>query len=369
MKMFADNIIHVTATVRGGHLVGIAIAPRRPPLFGRLLAGKPADDAVGLMPSLFALCSNAHEHAARTAIEAARGVEALATVRSRRVILVLIERMAELMRGLSGGTGVFARPQQIAALRALRGTLTELAAAVRSGAVPAAGSLVALKDGLAALGIGGEEGPGDEVAAAISALADDVDHIMLDAAAAPLRASHDRDVIGRLRDGGDIFAMTPALDGVLFETGAFARGLSGRTAEHDAPRRGGVADRLLARVREVPVLARRISALLHETDDKERGGDTIAGYALGPRIGAAAVECARGRLFHLVELDDADRVARFACLAPTEWNFHPEGPLRRGLDGAAVADAPRAREAIIRLAGALDPCVEVAVDVREADDA
>jgi hypothetical protein len=369
MKMFADNIIHVTATVRGGRLAEVAIAPRHPPLIGRLLAGKQADDIVGLMPSLFALCSNAHEHAARTAIEAAWGVEALAAVRARRVVLVLIERMAELMRGLGGGTGVFVRPEQISVLRALRGTLTELTAALRLGATPAPDSLAALNDGLAALGVDPEEGPSEEIVAAISTLAGDVDRIILDSTAAPLRASHDRAVIGRLLEGGDLFAMTPALDGALFETGAFARGLSDRAVERDAPRHGGVADRLLARVREVPVLARRIAALLHDADADANGDDTIAGYAAGSRIGAAAVECARGRLFHLVELDNAGRVARFAYLAPTEWNFHPAGPLRRALGGAAVADVPRAREAITRLAGALDPCVEVAVDVRETGDA
>jgi hypothetical protein len=59
-------------------------------------------------------------------------------------------------------------------------------------------------------------------------------------------------------------------------------------------------------------------------------------------------------------------VSDYKILAPTEWNFHPEGPLTRGLLGARVAEAaaPPVRRAVALLATALDPCVgfELVVD-------
>lgn len=66
---------------------------------------------------------------------------------------------------------------------------------------------------------------------------------------------------------------------------------------------------------------------------------------LGPGAGLAWVEMARGVLIHQVVLDHAGDDARVAAcnvIAPTDWNFHPEGAfaqlvetLPRRLDGAA----------------------------------
>lgn len=69
------------------------------------------------------------------------------------------------------------------------------------------------------------------------------------------------------------------------------------------------------------------------------------------------VECARGRLVHRVAVAGG-RVADYKILAPTEWNFHPEGPLARGLAGAWVGrETAAVRQSIEWLVTALDPCV------------
>jgi coenzyme F420-reducing hydrogenase alpha subunit len=81
------------------------------------------------------------------------------------------------------------------------------------------------------------------------------------------------------------------------------------------------------------------------------------------------VESPRGRLHHLVRLDTAGRVAFYAILAPTEWNFGADGPLVATLraNRPTADDAGRAR--VERIAAAFDPCVGFAVTVKERDHA
>ena len=75
----------------------------------------------------------------------------------------------------------------------------------------------------------------------------------------------------------------------------------------------------------------------------------------------AQVQAARGLLVHRVAIR-AGRVADYRILAPTEWNFHPQGAAALGL--ATLPDADD--ETLHRLGGlfvtALDPCV--AYDLR-----
>jgi uptake hydrogenase large subunit len=51
-------------------------------------------------------------------------------------------------------------------------------------------------------------------------------------------------------------------------------------------------------------------------------------------------------------------------LAPTEWNFHPDGPLARVLTG--FRPGRDAAAAITRRAAAFDPCVALRVAIESA---
>ena len=86
---------------------------------------------------------------------------------------------------------------------------------------------------------------------------------------------------------------------------------------------------------------------------------------LGSGEGLAAVQTARGLLLHRARLADG-QVMDYQIVAPTEWNFHPDGALVRGLSGLAVDDEPalelRARVAV----QALDPCVGCRIEVGHA---
>lgn len=68
-------------------------------------------------------------------------------------------------------------------------------------------------------------------------------------------------------------------------------------------------------------------------------------------------EMARGLLLHWVQLDAQGRVADYRVLAPTEWNFHPQGVLAKALTTLNPNDTVSAWA----LAAAFDACVECQV--------
>lgn len=83
------------------------------------------------------------------------------------------------------------------------------------------------------------------------------------------------------------------------------------------------------------------------------------GLHLGPDDGLAWVEMARGLLVHRVRLhgDGADsRVQACQVLAPTEWNFQPQGEVAHRV-AALDARAPGVARQVGLLMAAFDPCV------------
>lgn len=101
------------------------------------------------------------------------------------------------------------------------------------------------------------------------------------------------------------------------------------------------------------------------------GGDGCLAHgavATGPNRGLAWVEMARGLLVHQVEVDPASgRVLACRVVAPTEWNFHPQGEVAQRL---ARLDPAQPETALARrvhlLVAAFDPCVPFTIERRAA---
>ncbi|MCP4934253.1 MAG: Ni,Fe-hydrogenase I large subunit, partial [bacterium] len=73
-------------------------------------------------------------------------------------------------------------------------------------------------------------------------------------------------------------------------------------------------------------------------------------------FGLAQVEAARGRLVHLAQVDQGI-VRAYTILAPTEWNFHPQGVAARALTRIGKDSDDGARFRAGMLVKAIDPCV------------
>ncbi|TXH76871.1 hydrogenase formation protein [Thiobacillus sp.] len=91
---------------------------------------------------------------------------------------------------------------------------------------------------------------------------------------------------------------------------------------------------------------------------------TWGAIATGPGNGLAWVEMARGLLIHQVELDSHGLVSACHVIAPTEWNFHPEGVAAQAVSSLAGSAEQVERSARLVMA-ALDPCVPFSIQLLE----
>lgn len=151
------------------------------------------------------------------------------------------------------------------------------------------------------------------------------------------------------------FVQHPTWRGQCFENGPWTR------LRHGAQQAGVPRSawwRLSARWLELLALAQAAS---ETSDDPDAAGAApmLSTGALWLADGQALAWCemARGLLFHWVQLDAAGGVLDYRVLAPTEWNFHPQGALARAVEALASNDQATAA----MLAAAFDPCVSCKV--------
>jgi Ni,Fe-hydrogenase I large subunit len=375
--------------VAGGRIAP-AIESARPVQACRLLEGRPPQAAIDLLPQVFALCGTAQTHAGLTATERALGLDPAAPHQTARRLLLLAETAREhAWRLLLDWPRLIDEPPAAPALKpvlAAVGRLPGLLYPDGDWTVLGGGRLAPDRDGLA-----------DAIAALGDALATAIADAGCDdagfddapafnawcragstAPARVLRAAGRRGWAGlgaggpaRLpwlpepelnralaadRDGA--LARAPNWQGIVHETGPLGRlaghpVVAGLTTDHGT----GLLPRLAARLIELCGLPARMAALL---PDIAPAGP--AGFARAEGSGLAQIEMARGRLIHRIVLERG-RVARYQVVAPTEWNFHPAGPLATALRGLALADPQTLSAQAGWLMTALDPCVPFLVIV------
>ena len=152
----------------------------------------------------------------------------------------------------------------------------------------------------------------------------------------------------------------PRWSGLPAETGALARQVGAPLIAGLLEREGRTASaRFVARLVELAVLMR---------DLRLRSGGRIApvrGHALGDNTGIGLAETSRGLLLHRIRVE-AGLVTDYRIVAPTEWNFHPGGPLAQGLRGRAAADRARLEREARTVVQSLDPCVACRVEIADA---
>ena len=86
-----------------------------------------------------------------------------------------------------------------------------------------------------------------------------------------------------------------------------------------------------------------------------------------PAIGAAAAFGLALAGFESASSSSRELVADYQIVAPTEWNFHPQGRLRDWLRGFPATDDASLRQCVAHAVAALDPCVGWELDVRRAE--
>jgi coenzyme F420-reducing hydrogenase alpha subunit len=373
MAIEGELVVRVTAA--GGRVTLAEARAERPRVADRLFAGRLASEAAPLAGTLFAICGRSQAVAAAAAVDAAKREapgDGLRRARAARIAgetihehawRFLVDWPALAGRAPAVGTLATARRALAPILAAeegadLRAAVHELVAWA-AGAVfgrPPAGFLTL--DSIAALRAWAGEG-GTPVASLAAAMLDD----------RPSLGASDVDLLPPGRDDWIARELAPALDrdarfearphlgGEPRETGALARTQAHPlVADAIASWGRGVGARVAARLVDMAVQLEALAA-----DDCDNHGATPIDGAGG----LAWVETARGLLVHRVSLH-GERVGGYRIVAPTEWNFHPDGAFTRGALGmAAAADAPLERD-VRRLVASLDPCVGVRCEVGHA---
>ncbi len=110
--------------------------------------------------------------------------------------------------------------------------------------------------------------------------------------------------------------------------------------------------RLLARVRDVVEMASGSAAPRLDAASPAAGE------------GISVVRTARGLLMHRVHLV-AGQVSDYVIVAPTEWNFHPNGAFVQDLLGIKECNRERLQQLVQAEALSLDPCVSYQIEIRD----
>lgn len=319
----------------GEQIVSAVAASRRPQAAG-VLVGRPLTEAVALVPRLFSLCGRAQGVAARLAVAAAIGggapddMPALTRSVAREAVGEHLWRLLldwpPLLGRVADREGYLRWRKRLVAAR----TAEDDKALADDLLDWLAGYALAMPDA-------GAGHPATRPAPLL-----------------PWRSAAEWAAFAI----DDTFARQPTVQGQPAETGALARQLAHPDVAGYIAAGDRVAARLSARYVELSWLARALA-------DPELLSGWLGAAPAGESTGLARVETARGLLLHLIQVNDG-RVARYVIVAPTEWNFHPQGAFVGELVGCSAASREAAASLAGRLALALDPCVSYEVRVEDA---
>jgi hypothetical protein len=370
----------------GRRVTGVDVRSSRPFAATRILAGKTPAAAVAIVPKLFAVCGGAQGAAAASALVAA-GAAGVEADRTRNEHGVMLEAMQEYFWRLlidwpqAMGEEALATPvanvrHRIAATARSadgRSTLGD-AAAMRALGTELSGLATQAIYGMPPAGwleLAGRRALDAWIARGATTCARLLGRILAewptlgrsDVGLMPApRGDALRSVIVPALDRDPHYARAPTWDGLPAETGALARVRAHPLVAALADSAGHTAaTRYVARLVD-------LASMLGELAGAPQAADAlpwVQAFAVGEADGLAAVQTARGLLLHRARIAEG-RVADYRIVAPTEWNFHPDGALAQGLAGMGAANEIALKRQAMLAVQALDPCVACRVEVVHA---
>lgn len=347
--MTPEGELRVALRAAGGRVSGCELSSSRPDIARLLLQGRRPDEVCAVLPRLFSICGVSQATAGALALQAAAGG---------------VPGAAALAQA---GAAVLAESLRVGAQRALLEWPRLL------GERPAAEAVAALRSGDAAalaLALFGQPAaawlsldPAPAFVAWVQAGTTGAARVLREALAAPavvglplLQADgHEDELRAWAAAALDAPPGPPQWQGRAAETGPWAR------LQHDAWLQA------LQQAGHPPAFL-RLAARLRELACQLAGqpGKPLAGaLPLAPGLGLGWVENTRGLLLHVARLGD-DRVMRYLIVAPTDWNFHPQGALAQALLDAPAGDAGALQHRAAWEVASLDPCVACRVELSDA---
>lgn len=382
--------LSIDCRIRDGRIEAVRIGPRFLPPLAALLRGKTPAEALARTSALFALCRHGQCLALSRAIGQALDVPPTRDwsrlLRALRDVEMLREHSLNLLRLPGWPAPEPSLPARL--LGVLEGLQKVLAGGRGSEIFVADGGRVAL-DGKALeshgqslwaaldalLGPGWRAGepdleafPGDEGQPAgrfLHALGPDAGFGSGTPAPLPARLPETELAVLLRGPAASAFPARPVWEGRPRETGCYARRHRHPRLRAVRQRHGhGLAARALARFLEIRALAQSLRRRLWGLAARPMIMKPLPRRATG--FGLGQVQTARGLLIHAVELRDG-AIADCRYVAPTEWNFHPEGLLPQALRGLPVGDETELRRRINLFLHYADPCVDFRLTLTHRD--
>ena len=162
----------------------------------------------------------------------------------------------------------------------------------------------------------------------------------------------------------DAYIKHPSYQNVTYETTPYSRQSRHQLIKQLVNIHGnGVLTRAVAQLLEIFELLNKVK---HDYRDIE--SENISYSIQLPVLETRALvqlEAARGRLVHQLSIED-EKIKTYQILAPTEWNFHPEGVLNHMIESLNFTDKEDLIKKIKLLVNAIDPCVGYSVEVDHA---
>ena len=384
--MAIEGEVAVKLDCSGGRIDRVQVVSQRPDHARTLLLNRSPEQAVTLVGSVFRICANAQMQAAVTAIEQCQRIDADPDTKVARQQRVAMETLREhSWRVFLNWPTLVGEPPCKAPLKALLEIDRQWqqlfgSNAFISAANPELPTVAAQRDCLTALGelleteLFGidpllwqqmamatfEKWLADGQTLAARVLGEIHRRHWSATGNTPTRhlTAIDRATAHRLLtgDGADRFIRQPDLQGQCHESTPLSRQQYHPLIRSLTARFGtGLLTRMTALLIEI--------AAMFEAMDSPRPITGSAGSGLPAGLGV--VNAARGLLIHRVELQ-AGRVADYQIVAPTEWNFHPQGTLARALHTLEANDRTALKQQAGLLIEAMDPCVGYTLEIGHA---
>jgi coenzyme F420-reducing hydrogenase alpha subunit len=381
-----EGRLDIELACRAAAVRRVDVRSSRPLRASRVLEGGSPDEALERLPLVFSICATAQAEAALSACEQALSLSPSMAHKRAREMLVWMETAREhLLRILLDWPAFADEPLAREGLPRVVQLLPELSRALYGNAAPfhlgrgltidfpALAQVIAeLRSVIAGLLGGGEALPLHSLAA--------FEHWLERGDAMParlLRRLRERgwDRLGRsasvflpplqaaalhplfTAEDGESFLTEPSWQGAPCETTPLQRQRHHPLLQELLQSGGnGLLTRLVARLVELEGIPERLQQGMVELESAPLALAAEPGPASASGIGLAQVEAARGLLIHRLEIDDGV-VRRFQILAPTEWNFHPQGVAAQGLYTLDGGDEEQLRQQAALWINAIDPCV------------
>lgn len=379
--------LSICCSIADGRIAEVRLQGGATPAVDKLVRGKTPEQAIRLFGLMYALCGHAHQRAAVCAFEQALQVESIPVIQQLRAVLGSVEIIKEhglnlllrvpseamapaLPQALLAAAKAFDEAVDAATLYAFPCRTPGFDTAVYEQALSClAQSLhILLGDFFSAddpslADINAWQRDGDCVAARYlqqCAQAEWAGFGRSDTLHLPMYVADELESVLSGPDA-EAFVAAPHWRGSPCETNAYTR-----QADHPLIRQAvaeygnGLYARSLARLLEMRLLYATLPQDLPFCSVcSKREAAVVSGAAL------VQVEASRGRLLHRVAVHDG-AIAAYRIVAPTQWNFHPQGVLSSALTGVEVRDGKLMKSRIEAWVATLDPCVAFNVVLDDA---